>query len=235
MNNSKVQSKTIGECWLSSIQKVLKSGKPHLDEDIEIRELLGLTIKIEQPEHDDHIIDKLGDPNVVSGTLDKFAQGINMPDKPFTYSDRIYNANGVNQFEWMVNRLQNKSETKSATICLLLPGDTSANIPCLTTIDAKIRDKKLQLHFFYRSQNIFGRQYANLLALARFQNQLATVCDVDIGQLYGYIASAHIYKFDYDQAEKIINGNKQRIVDQYYLQGPRSIRVIEQSAKVSSP
>ncbi len=94
----------------------------------------------------------------------------------------------------------------------------------MTTIDAKIRDNRLILQFFFRSQNIFGRQYANLLALAKFQRDLAESCDVDVGYIKGYISSAHIYYYDYGQAISLISGNNVKIKDKYYLDGPKTIR-----------
>jgi thymidylate synthase len=91
-------------------------------------------------------------------------------------------------------------------------------------VDAKIRLGKLELQFFFRSQNIFGRQYANLLALARLQSDIAERCAVETGTMRGYIASAHIYDFDMDDARRIVSGGTVAISDRYYTAGPRSIR-----------
>ena len=215
---------TIGECWLSCIEHILTNGKVYKDEDVNIHETLGLTIEINNPSMNDPIIDKYGDGKIISSMLAKFSKGIVMPNRPFTYGERIYNHMKVDQFEWLVDRLTKKKETKSATICLLIPGDTSPNLPCLTTIDVKIRDEKLELQVFFRSQNIFGRQYANLLALVDLQSKLAQQCCVEMGKLRCLIASAHIYEFDIDDAKKVILGDNLRIKDNYYLKGPKSIR-----------
>ena len=147
-----------------------------------------------------------------------------MPDRPFTYGARIFDHCGVDQFEWLVDRLNSKRETKSATFGLLSPGCKSPNPPCLTTVDAKIRDDKLELQFFFRSQNVFGRQYANLLALAQLQSDIAARCSVEVGRMQGYIASAHIYEYDRPEAERIVSGERLTIQDKYYAEGPRSIR-----------
>ena len=94
-----------------------------------------------------------------------------MPNRPFTYSVQIYNKNGIDQFEYLVERLEKKKESKSATISLLSEGITDANLPCLNIIDIKIRNEKLNLQFFFRSQNILGRQYANKTS-GRFSDQI---------------------------------------------------------------
>ena len=224
MTNNVVIAETIGECWLNSIKTIMKNGDEHYDEDVRLREILGLTVEIKYPKFEDEIIEKYGDRIVTERTLAKFAKGAYMSDRPFTYGARIYDNEGVDQFEWMVKRLLAKKETKSATFCLLTPGSEAANLPCLTTVDAKIRNNKLELQFFFRSQNIFGRQYANLLALVKLQLDIAKRCAVEIGSLKGYVASAHIYEYDFSQAELIISGKKVTIVDKYYSDGPKSIR-----------
>jgi len=224
INNNTIITKTIGECWINSIKAVMNHGNEHYDEDIKIKEILGLSVEVEHPLLDDEIISHFGDRSVINRTLDKFSKNAHMPDRPFTYGECIYDQNGIDQFEWLVNRLLLKRETKSATICLLTPGNVSANLPCLTTIDVKIRNNKLLLQFFFRRQNIFGRQYANLLALAKLQNDIAKRCSLELGALKGYIASAHIYDYDFNQANSICLNKEVRIEDKYYTNGPKSVR-----------
>ncbi len=215
---------SIGEVWLGCIKRVVSTGTTSFDEDVHLLEVLGLGIKILHPSLDDYYIKKFGDKHIIEHTLDKFSKGVHMENRPFTYGQRIYDKNGVDQFNWLVDRLKNKTETKSATICLLNEGEKSLNLPCLVSIDAKIRDESLHLQFFYRSQNIIGRQYANFFALAKFQQDLARELDVSVGTLGGYIASAHIYEYDLDFAKSIIDNKDIQIVDKFYTHGPRSIR-----------
>lgn len=219
-----IKADTIGDCWIQSINVVMKFGHEHFDEDVKIKEMLGLSVEITNPNTEDEIITKFGDKYVIDKMLKKFSKGIVMNDRPFTYGECIYDKNGIDQFEWLVNRLKSKKETKSATVGLLTEGKNEANLPCLTTIDVKIRNNKLHLQFFFRSQNIFGRQYANLLALAKLQKDLGTKCLVGVGSLKGYIASAHIYDYDFDQSDDICSNKQISIQDKYYMHGPKSIR-----------
>lgn len=219
-----IKAGTIGDCWIQSIKVVMQNGNEYFDEDVKIQELLGLSIEITNPNTEDEIIAKFGDKYVIDKMLKKFSKGVIMNDRPFTYGECIYDKNGIDQFEWLVNRLKSKKETKSATISLLSTGDNNPHLPCLTTIDAKIRAQRLIVQFFFRSQNIFGRQYANLLALTKLQHNLAKRCSVDIGALKGYIASAHIYDYDFNQANDICLNKQIRIKDKYYANGPKSIR-----------
>lgn len=220
-----VRARTLGECWKKSVNEVMTSGVREFDEDVEIREVLGLSLHIERPSSQDPLIAKVGSQAVIDKMLMKFSKGVVMEDRPFTYGELIYSHNGVDQFEWMVDRILSKRETKSATISLLTPGSTALNLPCLNTLDAKVRNGLLHLQFFFRSQNIFGRQYANLLALATLQENLAMSCGCGIGPMMGYVASAHIYSYDYADATKLSSGTDFRIDDRYYSHGPSSVRV----------
>ena len=215
-------TQTVGECWIQSINHVLKHGRPHHDEEVGLLEVLGLTVEISAPSVHDPLLSAHGDRTVLSRTLAKFERGACMPDRAFTYGQRIFDMGGVDQFEWMVERLQRKPDTKSATINLLVPGSSAASLPCLTTLDAKIRGGRLDLQFFFRSQNIVGRQYANLAALAQLQSDLARRCGTVSGTLRGYVASAHIYAFDVSVAHKLVAGDPIRLVDRYYEFGPRT-------------
>ena len=215
---------SLGECWFQCMNLVLMKGSSVLDEDVHLQEVVGVALEVQRPNINDEIIRQHGDPQVIARTLKKFARNVIMPDRPFTYGERIFDNSGVDQFEWLVTRLLEKRETKSATICLLVPGEES-NLPCLTTIDAKIREDALDLQFFYRSQNVFGRQYANFLALAKLQGDLASRCAVSAGRFRGYIASAHIYAFDTDAAQRLLAGEALTISDKYYAEGPRSARL----------
>ena len=112
---SSIIASTIGECWIKCIKYVINNGSEHYDEDIKIKEVIGLHVGIKTPKQEDNIIEKFGDPVVISRTLEKFLKGSVMPDRPFTYGACIYDKDGVDQFEWLIERLQSKKETKSAT------------------------------------------------------------------------------------------------------------------------
>jgi thymidylate synthase (methanogen type) len=219
-----VVSNTIGECWLKSIQCILDHGEDFNDEDVAIKEVLGLNVLVNNPDAADAFVYEHGDPEIIRHTLEKFSKGVEMKNRPFTYGQRLYNKNGVDQIEWLIDRVSNKRETKSATICLLNEGDKHKNLPCLTTLDVKVRNDKLIMQFFFRSQNIVGRQYANLIALATLQKEIARRLKVSVGPLKGHVASAHIYEYDLEFANKIVATGNASLKDEFYLYGPKSIR-----------
>lgn len=221
-----INVETIGDAWLASIERVLDDGDAHFDEDVAILELRqGLAITITNPSVVDPVIDCWGDRAVVARMLKKFSRNSKMADRPFTYGELIYDKNGVDQFAWIIDRIREKPETKSATVSLLSEGDSSKNLPCLVTLDAKLRGGGLDLHFFFRSQNIFGRQYANLTALADLQARMAEELACQVGVISGYVSSPHIYNYDIDNAKNVVSGVVFDNVDKFYSHGPESIRI----------
>lgn len=202
----------------------MDTGTDCYDEDVVIKECLGLSISITEPKSRDAFIERIGDQKVIANMFEKFSKGSRMPSRPFTYGELLYEMDGVDQVEWLLERLKSKKDTKSATICLLRPGVSAAHLPCLTTVDLKLRQDKLHLQFFFRSQNIFGRQYANLLALAGLQEKISNKLGVMPGALSGYIASAHIYSYDFNAAAALSQYSLEKVEDLFYTHGPRSIR-----------
>jgi thymidylate synthase len=220
-----INCKNIGEAWKQCIFTVVEVGTPHFDEDVRLLELgEGIALTIDKPQSHDPFIQKYGDPTVIERMLEKFKPDANMPDRPFTYGDLIYSKNGINQFEWIVKRILEKPETKSAAISLVTEGNNSPNLPCLISLDAKLRNRHLDLHFFFRSQNIFGRQYANLIALVELQIKMAKSLNCTVGKMSGYISSPHIYAYDMENAQKLLLGEELENKDQFYELGPRSIK-----------
>ena len=224
MNNLSVIAKTLGECWLTSIDRVMEFGSLGKDEDVALREILGLSVRIENPNESDEIIYHFGNHGVINHTIEKFEKNTVMKNRPFPYGECIYNKNGIDQFEWLISRLESKLETKSATISLLTEGNNHPNLPCLNIVDVKIRDNKVNLQFFFRSQNIVGRQYANFIALAKLQQKIADRLSLTTGIMSGYIASAHIYEYDIDYAKAILGNQSIVLEDKFYTNGPKSIR-----------
>lgn len=225
-----VRARTLGSAWLGCVSSVLAMGRWTEDEGVPLLEMLGLSVHITHPHSADPLIEAIADTTVLRRTQRKFSRDADLPDAPFTYGQRLYNLNGVDQIDWLCRRLSRHPLSKSATVCILLPNESGRHLPCLTTLDAKIRDGALHLQVFFRSQNILGRQYANFVALAGLQSDIAARCNARIGLLAGYIASAHIYHFDVDDARMLASGHRFRLVDRYRDLGPRSDRQSKDNA-----
>lgn len=199
-----IKGENIGEAWIRYLKHVLKHGKSYYDEADKIIELEDIIIQIERDDVDDVILEKYADKDLKALYLKKMQTMEIVPELNASYGQRIYNQLGVNQYEWCLNRLKRKPETKAATMALLLPDDPGPRIPCLDVIDFKLRNGTLHTKTFFRSQNAMNA-YGNLSALFWLSGQLANELDVTLGNLTCFISNGHIYQEKLESAQKIVS------------------------------
>lgn len=198
-----IEKSTLGEAWLAAMKTVMEQGKNIFDEDVPLREVRNFYITIQQISDTDFILKQYADHDRIELMKKKYATCGLVGDYKIDYGSYIYNNNGVNQIDWIVNRIKNKPETKSATITLHKPGEDK--LACLSMIDFKYRDGSLDMTVVYRSQNIFWSQPGNMLALHQIQTDVAMELGYKIGKIDLVVLSAHIYEHDYDQVLYILN------------------------------
>ena len=155
---------SVGEVWIQYLSCILDNGVEFHDENEQIFELEDIVLTIKDNVKDDPILEKYADKKLASLYLKKMQTMEIVPELNASYGQRIFNQLGVNQYEWCLNRLRKKPESKAATMSLLLPDDPGPRIPCLTTIDFKLRNDCLSAKTFFRSQNALNA-YGNILAL----------------------------------------------------------------------
>lgn len=193
---------SLGEAWVSAMRKIMDDGETVYDDKIQLKELRNLYITIDSIDDSDPIIIKYADKDRVELMKKKYATCGLVGDYKIDYGSYIYNNDGINQIEWVINRIKNKPETKSATITLHKPGEEK--LACLSMIDFKFRNNRLDMTVVYRSQNIFWSHPGNMLALRRIQNDVATALGYNLGVVELAVISAHIYEDDYSKANSIL-------------------------------
>ncbi len=201
-----LKCKSLGEAWILAMKTIMNNGETICDEDVRLKEIRNFYITIDKISDSDPIINKYADKNRVELMKKKYATCGLVGDYKIDYGSYIYNNNGINQIDWIVNRIKNKPETKSATITLHKPGEEK--LACLSMIDFKYRNNMLDMTVVYRSQNIFWSHPGNMLALRRIQNDVATALGYNVGAIELIVISAHIYEDDYDKVNDILNNIK---------------------------
>jgi len=197
-----IKEKTLGEAWLKTMKVVMNEGEDIWDEDVALREVRNLYITIDDIIDDDSVINKYADPDRVELMKKKYATCGLVGDYKMDYGSRIYNNHGINQIDWIVNRINQKPETKSATITLHEAGDEM--LPCLSLLDFKYRNGVLDMNVVYRSQNIYWSHPWNMLALRQMQKDVANELNYKIGKVELVVFSAHIYESDFKRVKEII-------------------------------
>ncbi len=189
----------MGIAWLMCLKWIIENGDQILDEDVKLNEYISLVLDVNQPDQLDSITE--------SFWALKFCDVQPKTKNIFDYMSRLNNYNGVNQIDVIRDRLLSKPETKSATVITLMPSSDIQRVPCLVSADFKIRGGKLITQSFFRSQDVWNKQPFNLLLLKNVASFLANDLNVRLGSIKLYIASAHIYESDLQEATTFIKAN----------------------------
>lgn len=196
-----VHSDTIGQAWLSAIKTVIEYGS-HVDNTTE---LIDLFIEVNRFPADDQILKQHADPDMTDWMITKNFEG----RKPvlnwgYSYGMRFHDFNGIDQIETIVNKLASDPSSRSATISLVMPeSDHAGHMPCITTLDFKLREGILYVAGFFRSQDVGKKLYADILAIHSIQKSIANKIKVDTGHVKVFITSAHIYDVDLEKVKTI--------------------------------
>lgn len=190
-----IRCATMGEAWQAACQHILDHGTAMQDGSVAMKEVMHLFMTVTHPAPDDTFIQQYGDPAMTEWMLSNFRDQKCVPElkNAPSYGTRLYNYHGKDQLAWVVRKLQQKPETKAATIPLILPED-EGYIPCVSMLDFKIRNRTLQLTAVCRSIDFGKKAYANLLALHDVQQHVANALQIPTGELVMDIISAHIDK-----------------------------------------
>lgn len=210
-------AETVQVLWPNLVQRCMNEGREFTDERGEkISELLNVTWNIKYPMYN-KTPEKfpMGDEGVKMYE-DAFLNPNNPPnpesDNPFiyTYGNRLRNHfsnndNNVDQVAHVIERLRNNHATRRAIMVTFNPVLDFENdeIPCCIVIDSKIRDDKLYLTVFFRSNDLFGAYPANVMGLTKLQQYIAGEAGVKLGEITGHAVSLHIYGTDFDLAKDV--------------------------------
>ena len=205
-----IKEKTIGKAWLKIAKLVMDKGYDFYDEDLRLKEILDIFVKIEKPLVIDEIIKKYGD-----GYMIEQLRTVLLDTKPgewgWSYGQRLFGDDKYpNQIDFITNRLKRKPETKAATITCLFPQEDfqkGAHIPGISLLDFKIRDNQLNMTVCLRSQDVGKKMYGDAIALGELMKKVAENLKVAVGSLKLFIMSAHIYENEFDKIKKIIKSS----------------------------
>lgn len=202
-----IYSKTIGQAWIDAINLVMREGSYLDTTDVHVNEVLDLFIEVEDAQSHDAILNEYADPKMIDWMVNKNFGGTEpVLDWGYCYGMRLHNFNSLDQVAEIVEKLKKDPETRSATISLVKPEDDfKGHMPCITTLDAKIRNNALHLTGFFRSQDVGKKLYADILALGSIQESIADQIGVKSGHVKVLITSAHIYEIDFSKAKQLVN------------------------------
>lgn len=202
-------SETIGEAWLAVAQEILRDGKPSSYDGMPILELDRVTLTVLEPDPSDSIVDRLGDPERLAWMHANFTDHSLVAElgDARSYASRLfdYNGTGRNQIDWLVERLRDDPESRSATITTFEPLLDTSYIPCVSMLDFWMRDGRLDQLVYAHSIDFGSKGYGNLVELAWLQHHIAQRLGVPVGRFDFVIKSAHIYETEFEYMRDVLN------------------------------
>lgn len=198
-----MNNETFGDAWVNCMALIFAEGVWEKDGSQMLLEKRNISIKISSVDSHDPIIVQYADHSRIELMKQKH-ESIEIVN-PFkvSYGKALYCNLGINQIDHLVQRLLTKRETKAATISLHTPGEDYST--CLSLLDCKIRNNVLDFTAVYRSQNVYGSQPGNILALADIHRSIAVETNSVVGDFYLYVISGHIYDDDILSAKAIVD------------------------------
>jgi thymidylate synthase (methanogen type) len=199
-----IKSDTSGQAWKKCANLVDKEGEIIHDGDKELKEVLNVFISVNNPWKTDEILDRYGDENMIRWMEDNFTKTKPIPEWGYSYGQRLFDKNGINQIENIIKKLRNNPESKSATVTLLDPEGDQSHVPCIVSLDFKIRHKRLVTTAFFRSQDAGKKMYADILALHTISKRVAQHLNVKAGPVNIFVVSLHLYSEDREKIKFLL-------------------------------
>jgi thymidylate synthase len=203
-----ISTRTIGEAWLDVAEAILNDGHVAEYDGLATRELILATLRISHPHSRDPLIARLADPARLEWMHANFtdpARVVELGDAD-SYATRLYNygSRGINQIEWVIQRLKRDVTSRSATITTFQPLTDTTYIPCVSLLDFFIQGERLDLVVYAHSIDFGTKGFANLVELAYLQEHVAVALSVNVGTLTFIVKSAHIYESDVNEMSDVL-------------------------------
>jgi thymidylate synthase len=203
-----VDATTLGECWLRTSAAILENGFVATYDRLAIKELAHMALSVASPDSKDELIARLGDPAWSQWMHDNFFSPENVPElgNARSYAARLfdYEGSGRDQLAWVVQRLRDDPESRSATITTFEPLFDTTYIPCISLLDFWAPAGRLELVVYAHSLDFGKKAYGNLVELAHLQELVAGELGLPVGSLTIVVKSAHIYEPEWDLMARLV-------------------------------
>ena len=202
-----IRSSSIAQAWLTCVKKIMQEGHEVKDERGTLtKELQNVVIEITNPDddtipecspwHDDRLEtykEELLDPENDQGFI-------------YTYGNRLRKYFDVDQLEKCIEKLNNCRESRRAIAITIDPvvDNQRDEIPCLQEIAFLIRDDKLYMTDFFRSNDCGGATFPNLFGIREVGYYVADKTDTKLVNIVHHAMSLHIYEHDWDKCREIL-------------------------------
>ncbi|MFA5871501.1 MAG: thymidylate synthase [Parcubacteria group bacterium] len=203
----KVRGKTIADTWLKLLKTVLRFGDVKETDAMKIKEIANLAAVVTDEDPENFFVpDWLGfSREKIEEYLPQIVGKEKNPGLHYTYGNRLQAHFKVNQLKKIIAKLKKDRNTREAVGTLFDPtiDHDAEHRPCIVLIQALYNQEKLHLNAYVRSHDLFGGWPLNAFGLRRLQKNICDETKLLMGPLTIISASAHVYDFNWDEAQKI--------------------------------
>jgi thymidylate synthase len=212
--------------YVDLVQHVLKHGKETAPRGQKTREIEDAIIRI------DNVFNTLP-LNVNRGTVAgigaveamQLLSGTSFPDLVIAIGPQFKNYaedNGIfhgaygprtnGQYDVLIDRLKADPDTRQAVATIWNPQydlqPQKRDYPCTILHQFRIRDNKLNMSVYMRSNDVWLGAAYDFFQFTRVQIAMASVLGIEPGKYAHHVGSLHIYEQHYDEAEKLKHTDK---------------------------
>ena len=196
----------MGAGWLAVSRAILESGADATYDEHVTKELSLVTLTVAEPDPDDALIASLADPEWLAWMRRNFTEPADVPElgNARSYARRLRDYGGRDQVAWVIERLLDDPETRSAAITTFQPHDDTSYIPCVSLLDFWLPGGALELVVYAHSLDFGKKAYGNLVELARLQHEVAAAVAAPVGALVVHAKSAHVYEPELELMRRLV-------------------------------
>jgi len=198
-----ITADTISEAWEKGIRAILRKYKKTGEKVITERDTTSIEIE--------NLVFSINNPL----SQPRYSALHPNPEYLKTYSENIldfkyqkdvysrmvcteYNETNINQLDDVVEKLKSKWFTSKAVITIWDPyiDIDSDHPPCTCLVQFYIRNNKLHLTSFFRSNDAWLCSHGDMIALTNLQKKVSEAIGVEIGHYTHFACCYHIYEYD---------------------------------------
>ncbi len=195
----------ISDPWMRIAEKIILEGEEEVDKE-PIFEILNEEVKIQGKAEkeifdikEDKFINESCDFQMIDWMRKNFFDTTPVLDWGYSYGARI-----GNKINLIIEKLKMNSLSKSATISLMDYQNDKQHVPCVTTLDFKVRHNKLYFNVQMRSQDIGKKAFADYICYADIARKICIALELQNYEITVWINSAHIYQTDLKKIENLV-------------------------------
>ncbi|MDD3985753.1 MAG: thymidylate synthase [Methanobacterium sp.] len=212
-----LETALVQDAWKSILKEIMYNGEDVEDErNLHTKELLNVVVTIldpinsKPPEGYFSSSEKYKKIEKQLLETDNHVDGINYGKRikehfGFKLGRNIYSVK-IDQIESVVNRLKKAKTSRRATLTVFDPSIDQYidDVPSMIMVDYKIRKNQLYTTAIWRSHDIYGSWIQNFFGVKGLSKYIAKCLNIKLGPIIIHSISAHIYKTNYKDVEKII-------------------------------